>query len=49
MSKNVEYVVEVEGTGGVMPPLKWEEGLFEQVFQGQQFVREWDARYPAKG
>ncbi|KAJ0524896.1 hypothetical protein HanHA300_Chr09g0305781 [Helianthus annuus] len=49
MSENVKDVVEVEGTGGVMPPLKWEEGLFEQVVRGQQFAREWDARSLAKG
>ncbi|MFS7920976.1 hypothetical protein Hanom_Chr03g00231191 [Helianthus anomalus] len=45
----IEDVVEVEETGGVMPPLKWEEGLFEQVVRGHQFAREWDAFYPAKG
>ncbi|KAM0003669.1 hypothetical protein Hdeb2414_s0275g00854151 [Helianthus debilis subsp. tardiflorus] len=49
MSENVEDVVEVEGISGVMRPLKWEEGLFEQVVRGQQFAHDWDARYLAKG
>ncbi|KAF5818519.1 hypothetical protein HanPI659440_Chr02g0049931 [Helianthus annuus] len=45
-----EYdVVGVEESGGPMPPLKWEEGLFEQIVRGHQFFGEWDARYPVKG
>ncbi|KAJ0434601.1 hypothetical protein HanRHA438_Chr17g0823801 [Helianthus annuus] len=49
MSEGAEEVVVVEKTGGGMPPLKWEEGLFEQVVWGHQFAAEWDARYPTQG
>ncbi|MFS7906655.1 hypothetical protein Hanom_Chr01g00061811 [Helianthus anomalus] len=38
-----EDVVTVEEAGGGVPPLKWDQGLFDQVFRGHQFVEEWDA------
>ncbi|KAJ0694876.1 hypothetical protein HanPI659440_Chr15g0613821 [Helianthus annuus] len=43
-----EDVVIVEEVGGVLPPLKWDEGLFEQVVRGYQLAPEWDARYPSQ-
>ncbi|MFS7937931.1 hypothetical protein Hanom_Chr05g00433551 [Helianthus anomalus] len=36
-------------SGGGLPPLKWDIGLFEQVVRGYQFLPEWDARYPSQG
>ncbi|KAF5783488.1 hypothetical protein HanXRQr2_Chr11g0508531 [Helianthus annuus] len=42
-------VVAVEETGGALPPLKWDQCLFEQVVMGHRFAEEWDARYPAQG
>ncbi|MFS7948801.1 hypothetical protein Hanom_Chr06g00564101 [Helianthus anomalus] len=44
-----EEVVAVEEAAGLVPVLKWEQGLFEQVVRGQQFPDKWDARYPAEG
>ncbi|MFS7968845.1 hypothetical protein Hanom_Chr09g00802301 [Helianthus anomalus] len=44
-----EDVVNVEEAGGGLPPLKWDEGLFEQVVRGYQFLPQWDARYPSQG
>ncbi|MFS7968191.1 hypothetical protein Hanom_Chr09g00794601 [Helianthus anomalus] len=42
-------VVIVEEVGGALPPLKWDQGLFEQVVRGYQLANEWDARYPTQG
>ncbi|KAF5781226.1 hypothetical protein HanXRQr2_Chr11g0480991 [Helianthus annuus] len=42
-------IITVEEAGGGLPPLKWDQGMFEQVICGQQFASEWDARYPAQG
>ncbi|MFS7910496.1 hypothetical protein Hanom_Chr02g00107021 [Helianthus anomalus] len=42
-------VVTTEEAGGALPPLKWDQALFEQVVRGHQFVDKWDARYPARG
>ncbi|MFS7968316.1 hypothetical protein Hanom_Chr09g00796001 [Helianthus anomalus] len=42
-------VVMVEEDDGPLPPLKWDQGLLEQVVRGQQFSPEWDARYPTQG
>ncbi|KAF5765226.1 hypothetical protein HanXRQr2_Chr15g0701321 [Helianthus annuus] len=44
-----EDIVTVEETGGGVPLLKWDQGLFEQVVRGHQFADEWDAQYPARG
>ncbi|MFS7946875.1 hypothetical protein Hanom_Chr06g00541501 [Helianthus anomalus] len=44
-----EDVVIVEEAGGDLPPLKWDEGLFEQVVRGYQLAPEWHARYPSQG
>ncbi|MFS7920678.1 hypothetical protein Hanom_Chr03g00227661 [Helianthus anomalus] len=38
-------VITVEEVGGPLPPLNWDQGLFEQVVTGQQFSIEWDAKY----
>ncbi|MFS7945151.1 hypothetical protein Hanom_Chr06g00520781 [Helianthus anomalus] len=39
-----EEAVQVEE--GLVPVLKWDQGLFEQIVRGFQFPPEWDARYP---
>ncbi|MFS8022493.1 hypothetical protein Hanom_Chr16g01440061 [Helianthus anomalus] len=44
-----DEAVMVKETGGGLPPLKWDQGLFEQVVRGHQFAEEWDTRYPAQG
>ncbi|MFS7912971.1 hypothetical protein Hanom_Chr02g00136211 [Helianthus anomalus] len=44
-----DEVVIVEETGGGLPQLKWDQGLFEEVVRGHQFAKEWDARYSAQG
>ncbi|KAF5809467.1 hypothetical protein HanRHA438_Chr04g0167651 [Helianthus annuus] len=44
-----DEAVTVEKAGGGLPPLKSDQGLFEQVVRGHQFADEWDARYPAQG
>ncbi|MFS8034075.1 hypothetical protein Hanom_Chr17g01576941 [Helianthus anomalus] len=44
-----DVIVTVEETGGGIPPLNWDEGLFEQVVRGYQLAPEWDARYPSQG
>ncbi|KAM0006194.1 hypothetical protein Hdeb2414_s0181g00825671 [Helianthus debilis subsp. tardiflorus] len=46
---SVEDVTIVEETGGPLPVLKWDHGLFEKVTRGQQFLVEWVTRYPSKG
>ncbi|MFS7918534.1 hypothetical protein Hanom_Chr03g00202321 [Helianthus anomalus] len=40
-------VVTIEDVVGGLPPLKWDQGLFEQVVKGYQFAEEWDTRYPS--
>ncbi|MFS7911530.1 hypothetical protein Hanom_Chr02g00119231 [Helianthus anomalus] len=42
-----EESVQVEE--GLLPVLKWDQGLFEQTTRGFQFPPEWDARYPRQG
>ncbi|KAJ0592099.1 hypothetical protein HanHA300_Chr03g0080931 [Helianthus annuus] len=44
-----DEMVTVEETAGGLPPLKWDQGLFEQMVRGYQFAKEWDAKYPAQG
>ncbi|MFS7965399.1 hypothetical protein Hanom_Chr09g00761811 [Helianthus anomalus] len=46
---NTNDVIVVEESGGGVPLLKWEEGLFEKVVWGHQFADEWDTRYLAQG
>ncbi|MFS7936734.1 hypothetical protein Hanom_Chr05g00419261 [Helianthus anomalus] len=46
---SAEDVTLIEETGGPLPLLKWDQGLFEQVTRGQQFPVEWVARYPSQG
>ncbi|KAF5759198.1 hypothetical protein HanXRQr2_Chr16g0738391 [Helianthus annuus] len=49
ITMTADDVTVVEEAGGPLPPLKWDQGLFKQVFRGQQFAPEWDARYPSQG
>ncbi|MFS7966437.1 hypothetical protein Hanom_Chr09g00773731 [Helianthus anomalus] len=49
MTERAEGAASVKEAGAGMPPLKWEEGLFEKITRGHQFTREWDTRYPAHG
>ncbi|MFS7998838.1 hypothetical protein Hanom_Chr12g01158731 [Helianthus anomalus] len=44
-----EDVANVEEFGGGLPPLKRDEGLFEQLVRGYQLLPQWDARYPNQG
>ncbi|MFS8021024.1 hypothetical protein Hanom_Chr16g01422621 [Helianthus anomalus] len=40
---------EIQVEEGLVPALKWDQGLFEQLVRGFQFLAEWDARYPQQG
>ncbi|KAJ0780364.1 hypothetical protein HanPI659440_Chr06g0236771 [Helianthus annuus] len=44
-----EEPIIVEEAAGLVPVLKWDQGLFEQIVRGYQFTAEWDARYPQQG
>ncbi|MFS7987443.1 hypothetical protein Hanom_Chr11g01022751 [Helianthus anomalus] len=44
-----EEVVPVEKGAGPVPVLKWDQGLFEQIVRGFQFLAEWDAHYHQQG
>ncbi|KAM0017787.1 hypothetical protein Hdeb2414_s0027g00691951 [Helianthus debilis subsp. tardiflorus] len=40
---------EVQIEEGLVPALKWDQGLFEQLVRDFQFLAKWDARYPQQG
>ncbi|KAJ0575649.1 hypothetical protein HanIR_Chr05g0215151 [Helianthus annuus] len=44
-----EGIVVVEEATSLVPVLKWDQGLFEQIVRGHRFLAEWDARYPLQG
>ncbi|MFS7921928.1 hypothetical protein Hanom_Chr03g00242671 [Helianthus anomalus] len=36
------------GEEGLVPVLKWDLGLFEQIVRSSRFPPEWDAKYPGQ-